>query len=211
MNTKNLFRFFAVLLLAAFVNLNTVAQDKAQLQDISNQMYNDGDISFILVQAYADNLLYEGQAYKFVYANGNITINEELLPAPYNKMYADRIKAFNNGKESYRSITGDGLVLADILNPKSGFRTAYLHEKKAQAKSEADDVAMQKILHEMEKDHLLDIDAGYSISYTKRALLVNNKKLEGRMLKKYTDLFRTERNFVPVKDGESISMSVAGK
>ncbi len=210
MNTSSFSRYIIILFIAILAYTPAHAQHQQELQTISDQMYANGDIHFILVQAYHDKVLYEGQAYKLEYANGKVTINGAAPEEPYSTLYNRKLADFTkSGKDVSYRLTGDGLALKDILNPGSDFRKQHSREQENLKRSGG--ANMQKILAEMVQDKLIDTSAGYTLSYNTRGLWINNNKLEGALFSKYAGLFRSENGFVPVKDNDGFSISARGK
>jgi len=199
--------FFAIAA-CTLLSFTAGAQHKEELKTISRQMYADGDISFILVDAYNDGLLDEGEAYQLVYSDGDITLNKEALPKPFARLYAERLKAFDaaSGKgATNRVLTGEGLKLNKILDPNSDFRMAYARQISGNAQSMRNDKALARIVMAMAGDKLIDTVAGYYFVYNKSGIQVNNLKLSGQLDNKYRDMFLKEVGFVPVKENDAIS------
>ena len=210
MKKLSITRFITALVLACLLVCSpAIAQNKTELQAISDKMYAEGDISFILVQAYHDEVLFEGQAYKLSYKDGVVTINDEIPVAPYGQVYADRLKAFHKGKSGIsHTMTGDGLVLANILNPESAFRKGYAKEQKANAVSAQNEMVYDKLVNELAKDALIDTTADYQVSYGRNGFYVNGSKLNVQKSKKYYGLYEaiTGKELHPEK-GDSFSIA----
>lgn len=163
MKKLSITRFITTLVFGCLLACSpAIAQNKTELQAISDKMYAEGDIHFVLVEAYSDELLYEGQSYDFEYTNGMITINEQPLPAAFSEKYAIMVKQFQKGAEGTMfSLKGGGLVLSEILDPESNFRKSHANMEKNRAKSMRNEIANTRILNELSKDGLVDTTTGY--------------------------------------------------
>jgi hypothetical protein len=190
-----------------------MAQNKAELQTISNKMFAEGDLHFILVEAYNDELLFEGQSYDFVYKNGVITINEQPLPAAFAPKYSMLIdKFYKQAKGNTFSMKGGGLILSEILDPASSFRTSHANAEKNRVQAMRNEITNTKMLNELANDGLVDTTAGYNISYNYKGFYVNGKKLEDNQHAKYVNFYVAAggRELLTEKDG-NFSMTSAGK
>ncbi len=190
-----------------------IAQNKTELQAISDKMFAEGDLHFVLVEAYNDELLYEGQSYDFAYNKGVVTINEQPLPAAFSEKYAIMIREFEKGAEGTMfSLKGGGLVLSEILDPESNFRKSHANMEKNRAKSMRNEIANTRILNELSKDGLVDTATGYNIGYDYRGFYVNGKKLEGKEQEKYVSMYIASggKELLAEKDG-TMSMTKASK
>lgn len=207
------FTLFFIALASILTCKPAFAQNKAELQAISDKMYADGDLYFILVQAYHDEMLFEGQSYDVVYKNGIVTINDQVPPAPFAQKYNDIAKAFYKGDAgSSFSLKGGGLTLAEITNPESGFRKNHAEQQKRSADMTRGNIANENILNQLAKDNLVDTAAGYNIIYNHNGFMINGKKLEGAQFRKYRDLYVSETGHdLYIEENGSFSMTKASK
>ena len=108
-----------------------IAQTReTNLQDISRQMFREGNERFILVEALKDGLIPEGGKYQLQYTNEVVKINGKAVPAKYQKHYNSLLKKFSMMESQRRgsdykvtAMHGNALKMRDVVNPTSDFRT----------------------------------------------------------------------------------------
>lgn len=190
-----------------FTGSRSLSQNKTALHDqlaqIAQQMYDEGNRNFILIEALNDGLLQERRAYDFTYIAGSILVDGKELPAGVKEKYEMRFKDFllahENNVNGYYSFRSDGLKMEDIVNPGSSIR-----KKQAPAESFAridGRTFSDHLVYTMYRDGLLDTTR-YLIEYKKSGVFVNHKKLDGALGEKYRIMLAEGEGYVPKTDKE---------
>jgi beta-lactamase regulating signal transducer with metallopeptidase domain len=191
--------------LVLFTGSRSLSQNKNALHDqlaaIAQQMYDDGNRNFILIEALNDGILQERRAYNFTYIAGQILVDGKELPAGLKEKYEARFKNFllaqkNNGNGFY-SFRSDGLKMEDVLNVQSTIRK---NPAPAESFARIDGRTFSDhVVHAMYRDGLLDT-VKYFIEYKKDGVFVNHKKLEGAMGEKYWKMMAEGEGYIPKTD-----------
>ena len=180
---------------------------KQQLDSMSRQMRQGGNINFIVVQAVADSLLQTGGHYSFAWAHDSVSVNGRYVPQPYQSRYVAALNAFyleqkhtSSKGYSYR-IEGDSLRENELLNPKSSFWDV----SQPQVMPDYNYVG-REIVPQMQADGVLDTTKPYSLAYGYDGLRVNDATVPLELELKYRKMFKDLGDYEPTKPGDEYSL-----
>lgn len=163
--------------------------EKEQLIRISSELFNKGDMHYVLVDAVIDGRLKDRDNYDLKVEEGVVQFKSHPLSAAQQKKYTEKLavcKKAHKGKGKFYSSMLGTIHLDEILNPNSEFRNPLTY-----ADPEIDGVPFSEyIMTEMQKDGLIDRAHQVRIIYTDSTITVNNKKLAGELHRKYDELYK---------------------
>ncbi len=200
-----------------YLDLETLMRDKGafstpedlgnKLAALSERLYDEKNVNFILVDALNDKLILVGQSFHFIYTAGDITIDGHALSADITKKYVDKLKAFyhdHGGEASFWSVNSGGMTYETLFNPNNSFHRTDRSRTETEPVSRK--VQQDLLMGELAKDQIADTAKGFSLMYNVHGIFVNNKKLVGRMEKKYLVLCFNAFGHVPTNENESSSL-----
>lgn len=211
---KWFYKLLLVLLLSpafhAFAQPSNLYDLNTTLDNISRQMEKERNSNFMIVQAYKDGLVKEGEPFSFMYQAGKVSLNNRELTGyeqqKYSQMYKNYLgKGRENGMYSYE--TG-GLKLEEILNPASGFRKSTAVSYKQITKHNARGNRVIKVIkREMERDGLMTSPDSYSIEYNSEGVFLNGLTPPSDLYAKYERLCIAYLGHKPASENDGFSYS----
>lgn len=163
--------------------------DREKLMQLSNELFNKGDMHYVLVDALIDGTLKEGDDYDLKVDSGIVRFKSHRWPVSKQKKYSDKLaacKKANKGKGRFYSSMLGTIHLNEILDPNSEFRNSIIHTD-----PEIDGTPfMEYVMAEMQKDGLIDRAYQVRIIFTDSTIVVNNKSLTGSIYNKYRSLHK---------------------
>lgn len=193
---------------------STATISPQRLPLIEQEMFNDSNQYFIIIDLMIDGLIKTGQSFDFRYGNGISTFNGKELEKSLQKKYAARMKAFyvHEGASTTTTfgMTSDSVSMKEILDPNSKLRNPQFKFCRLiqQQKQEQHD-HVTNIINQMAGEHLLDTVASYYVKFDETGIIINNQKLEGTVEEKYMQLFKTLLNIE--FDGKNRIIYCAGR
>lgn len=206
--------FLPVLAYAQYTSLS----DK--LTAISDELFQNGNENYILVDAVKDGIIIPGHHYNFSYLGESITFDDKPLPQSLSKTYSEKLERFfktnNGGNMALISLRGTKMKMDDILDEQSTFRKKKdtfhaggisTHEIDQQAIGRKQTEYTDRIIKEMVKDKLVKDTDKLKIKWDMTGVYVNDKKLKGLIADKYNTMFEKAAGFTPkkIKDGVTIT------
>jgi len=190
----------------------SLSQNKQTLHEklaaVAQQMYDEGNTNFILVEALNDGLIQERQPYSVIYTAKDFVFNGKQASGEMKDKYVKRYQDFLASRGytgcGYGSFRGDGLKLEEIFDAKSKFRQK---PAPAQMVMPTGQSFTEQVLQSMVNDGLLDsVRADYVIEYKKDGVYLNHKKLEGAAGRKYWKIFTEGEGYIPRTDSDGVRM-----
>ncbi|MGN6566437.1 MAG: M56 family metallopeptidase [Flavipsychrobacter sp.] len=227
-NSSTVFGALSLLLTAAFViccTTKSLSQPKnlnTRLEEISTEMFNEGNEKFIVVDAIKDSLLVAGKPYNILYmSDDNLFISGHGLPwKGYKKAmdqamskqlkatYIEKIQRFRakmgenpNGVLDIGPRKNQGVTIQGILDPNSDFRRINLEDRyRAGIRTEP----IRKMIHHLIDDRLANPDDSSIVySFDRDDIVFNHKKLQGELKARYQHYIEGEMGIDLQYDGES--------
>jgi len=168
--------FFSLLIVVPFsFSCQAYNQEESEIQQklrvISREMYEHGNFDFILVEALADSVIFDGVPFLFACRTGHVTFDDSEMPALLQKKYDVTAKDFfarYAPNMAFGKTTGYiDVTLKEVLDPNSKFRL----------KRASNFVYDAIIVREMIADRLVDRAKKALITYTVDGVAINGKNL----------------------------------
>lgn len=165
------------------------SSQREKLTQISNELFSNGDMHYVFVDALIDGTLKDGDDYDLKVDSGIVRFKSHRWPLSQQKKYSDKLaacKKVNKGKGRFYSSMLGTIHLNEILDPNSEFRNPLMRTD-----PEIDGTPfMEYIMAEMQKDGLIDRAYQVRIIFTDSTIIVNNKNLAGSIYNKYKALYK---------------------
>jgi len=195
---------------------------KSQLEQISKQMFDEGNEKFIVVDAVKDSLLPLGKPYVILYmSDNNLFINgkgpkrklqgselSETMSSELKGEYIEKLQEFRakwgevpNGVLDVGPVNNNGVTMQEILNPNSAFRKVNLADR---YRAGIRTVAIRKMIRHIIDDNLAKAnDSDIVYSFDSQDIVINHIKLNGEMKKKYELYFQNDMGIDLNRDAAS--------
>jgi len=195
---------------------------KTQLEEISAQMFNEGNEKFIVVDAVKDSLLAMGKPYTILYmADDNLFISGHGLPwKGYKKEmniamsiqlkgeYIEKLQHFRekmgetpNGVLDIGPRKNKGVTMQEILDQNSDFRKVNMTDR---YRAGIRTVPTRKIIQHLIDDGLANAnDSSVVYSFDREEIVFDHKKLKGELKAKYQHYIKDELGVDLQYDGAS--------
>lgn len=171
------------------IEIADTTSQREKLTQISDELFNKGDMHYVFVDALIDGTLKDGDDYDLKVDSGIVRFKSHRWPVSQQKKYSDKLaacKKANKGKGRFYSSMLGTIHLNEILDPNSEFRNPIIHTD-----PEIDGTPfMEYIMAEMQKDGLIDRAYQVRIIFTDSTIVVNNKNLTGSIYNKYRSLHK---------------------
>ncbi|MBS1687660.1 MAG: M56 family metallopeptidase [Bacteroidetes bacterium] len=195
---------------------------KTQLEEISTQMFNEGNEKFIVVDAVKDSLLTIGKPYSILYmADDNLFISghglawkgykkemDQAMSKQLKGEYIEKLQHFRekmgeapNGVLDIGPRKNKGVTMQEILDPNSDFRKVNMTDR---YRAGIRTVPTRQLIHHLIDDGLANAnDSSVVYSFDREDIVFNHKKLSGEMKTKYTRYIKDEMGIDLQYDGAS--------
>lgn len=167
------------------------AQSKAELEQLSNELYKSEDDHFVVIDAYKDGYLKWDKPYRVQYFRNRLLVNGEMLHPADNKNYIDKINRF----------MADGHRITEMqrIDIFGNDLRAYTPDGKKLAKQDIKPVVKKAIsnvysnpdsalISELCADKLILKTGRLHIRYSTTDCYVNNTKVDSKLKKKFIQL-----------------------
>ena len=177
---------------------------KNELRKVSDEMSENGNQNFLIVDALADTFIhfYSG-GYTFYYKHDIVIINYNPLDEPANTRYVNKIKKYlypesPSSDNSTSMSTRLSITFNDVFNPSSTFR------KGNNTNSRIMKIYQDRtVINMLVADNLLDTTKKYKVVYNESGLLINNNPLDIISAAKYMLYFNKE-GFTPKEKADEL-------
>lgn len=180
--------------------------DAATLTAISDEMYQKGNVNYIIADALRDGLFTEQKPYSYSYQQGVLTINGKPVPEAYRKTYEEKMNRFwltqKGTTHIGHSVSSNKLRLSDMTNPESTTRRNTEIEQERIAQREKD-AKLDLVVDEMVKDGLINDKNHMNLRWNKNGLHIDGRKLEGEQADKYLRKMEDALGSKPTKATDS--------
>lgn len=177
------------LLAVCFFSITAMAQDN--LENISKGLFLRSNENYILIDAYKDGLLKEGQDFELTVEKGVFSLDGVAISEPMQTLYFDKWRVFllEQKKSDYTAYSlriSSTLRLKKIEDPKYYLR----NPEKEDAATTFNLKTIDNIVKMMIADKLINEEDGFTIEYKNNNVKVNNEWLTSSMKKKYVALLK---------------------
>lgn len=171
-----------------------------QLKNISTQMYDEGNVRYIIVDAILDSIiqlpakadvLYMGSHYlNILTKNGAVPLSERT-----EKIYVQKLQRFLQklGEDDERTLNfnvgkEEELTIADILDKHSTFRKTSVADRYSMGMTRT---SLKQLFADMDADGFIKSPYDrFEMRYSKDRIEVNGEKLTGSVYEKYKGRFK---------------------
>jgi len=226
-------RFFSIIVFFLLLGSNVFSQSQRYLDSVSDRLLYNNNENYILIDAYNDGLIRQGDAYDIIYKDGVLKINGLELTGDMADKYIPRVNTYISryGLPKYETFHVAGKHF-DLRTAASYFGrwgnnlTYTVHDKNNdKVKGPLADAALDQyinyifgknqatvikdsiIICSLFKDKLIDNKHGFNVRFSKDEILINNKKLEGEQKTKYLALSRDNTELIPESKNDFVTIS----
>ncbi len=119
---------FMLVFSAQQLSAQSAGMSPQRLPLIEHEMFDNGNMNFIVVDLLIDNLMQPGDNCQFLYKKGKITFQGKKLPANMEQKYQSRMNEFFAKKgitsEGMYAVNVENVTMNKVLDPASSFRKA---------------------------------------------------------------------------------------
>lgn len=192
--------YYALLIVGSFSASISFSQQKLdaetinKLRDVSAQMSDEGNTNQIMVELMIDGFIRDGESSDLSLKDSILLLNGKTLPAELQSKYALLMKPYT------RKETSHGPTVAEMLDPKSGFRKIHKPEDFKMPNYDA-------VIAEMCEDGIVSPKEHIEIVCNWKGIVVNGKKLKAAAERKYRKVFLDTSGTAFMKKTESARIS----